>query len=86
MTEDKKEYDVRTTDSIAEAEKWQNEGFEVAHVSNGKIWMRRKVEDGLFIEYLKNNKELLEKLKQGGEVVVSSKDIEKWRKDRAGQT
>jgi hypothetical protein len=71
MTEDKKmfkkEYDVRYTDNIAEAEKWQNEGFKACHVSSGKIWMRRKVEDGLFIEKMQNDKAFREKvLREGG--------------------
>jgi hypothetical protein len=71
MTEDKKkykkEYDVRVTDSIAEAEKWQQEGFKVSHVGSGKIFMRRKVEDSRFIEKFQNDKAFREKvLREGG--------------------
>lgn len=71
MTEDKKEYkkeyDVRTTDSIAEAEEWQKEGFKVSHVGFGKIFMRRKVEDSRFIEKFQNDKAFREKvLREGG--------------------
>ena len=70
MTEDKreykKEYDVRTTDSIAEAETWQKEGFGVAWISHGKIFMRRKVEIGLFIEKYQNDKAFREKVDREG--------------------
>lgn len=65
--EDKKEYDCKYTDKISEAEEWQKEGFKVTHISNGLVWLRRKVEDGLFIEKFKNDKEFREKvLSEGG--------------------
>jgi hypothetical protein len=71
VTEDKKVYDVRSTDSIAEAEKWQQEGFKVHCIMDGKILMRRKVEDSLFIERLRNDKafreKVLEEAKEGSD-------------------
>ena len=63
----KKEFDVRATDSIAEAEKWQQEGFKVECIGFGKIFMKRKVEDSLFIEKMRHNKAFREKvLREGG--------------------
>ena len=59
----------------------QNEGFHVHCIINGKIFLRRKVSDGLFIKYLENHPELVEKMKRGEEVVIKEKDIEKECKE-----
>ena len=77
MPTEKKEYDVRYTDDIRLAESWQNEGFHVDHIAFGKIFMKRKVSDGLFIKYLENHPEMVERMKQGEQVTIKQADIDK---------
>ncbi len=77
MPSEKKEYDVRYTDDLKLAESGQNEGFHVDHISFGKIFMKRKVSDGLFHRYLENHPELIERMKKGEEIIIKQSDVDK---------
>ena len=48
--------DTKLTDSIAQAEEWQKDGYEVAHIHCGKIFMKKELEKILFGEKLQHDK------------------------------
>jgi hypothetical protein len=54
--------DTRSTDSIAQAEEWQKDGYEVALISSGQIIMKKELEKILFKEKLQHDKEFKKKV------------------------
>jgi len=53
---------IRKTDSIAVAEEWFRDNFEVFEISDGKIFMRKGTEDALLCWKMQNDAGFKEKI------------------------
>lgn len=58
----KHQYVVRVTDNISQAEEWFRDRFEVMNISQGKIFMRKSVEDALLCWKIHNDGNFRERI------------------------
>jgi hypothetical protein len=54
--------DTKATDSIAQAEEWQKDGYQVACIADGQILMKKELEKILFGEKLQHDREFRKKV------------------------
>ena len=74
-------FDVRATESIAQAEEWQKDDYRVEDISSDQIIMKKELEKILFREKLEHDKEFRKKVLE--EHCYSQADLYKTPKEDA---